>query len=81
MSTPFLLTVAAIYFMNQIATYGVIFFVPSIVQAMDVTDTFLIGLISGVVGIGAVIGVLVVLVALPAGVEGSRSLWSIARQA
>ncbi|WP_306513201.1 MFS transporter [Janibacter hoylei] len=59
-STPFLLTVAAIYFMNQIATYGVIFFVPSIVQAMDVTDTFLIGLISGVVGIGAVIGVLVV---------------------
>ncbi|MCW4602303.1 MFS transporter [Janibacter hoylei] len=59
-STPFLLTVAAIYFMNQIATYGVIFFVPSIVQAMDVTDTFVIGLISGVVGIGAVIGVLVV---------------------
>ena len=53
MSTPFLLTVAAIYFMNQIATYGVIFFVPSIVQAMDVTDTFVIGLISGVVGIGA----------------------------
>lgn len=58
MSKPFLLTIAAIYFMNQIATYGVIFFVPSIVEAMDVTDSFMIGLISGVVGIGAVIGVL-----------------------
>nr|WP_257910849.1 MFS transporter [Janibacter limosus] len=60
MSKPFLLTIAAIYFMNQIATYGVIFFVPSIVEAMDVTDSFMIGLISGVVGIGAVVGVLVV---------------------
>ncbi|WP_338750446.1 MFS transporter [Janibacter alittae] len=60
MAKPFLLTIAAIYFMNQIATYGVIFFVPSIVEAMDVTDSFMIGLISGVVGIGAVIGVVVV---------------------
>lgn len=60
MSKPFLLTIAAIYFMNQIATYGVIFFVPSIVEAMNVSDSFMIGLISGVVGIGAVIGVLVV---------------------
>lgn len=60
MTTPFLLTIAAIYFMNQIATYGVIFFVPSIVEAMNVSDSFMIGLISGVVGIGAVIGVLVV---------------------
>lgn len=57
MSKPFLLTIAAIYFMNQIATYGVIFFVPSIVEAMEVTDSFMIGLISGVVGIGAVVGV------------------------
>ena len=57
LSKPFLLTMAAIYFMNQIATYGVIFFVPSIVEAMEVTDSFMIGLISGVVGIGAVIGV------------------------
>ncbi|MGO1166751.1 MAG: hypothetical protein ACTMHL_09065 [Janibacter sp.] len=60
MSKPFLLTIAAIYFMNQIATYGVIFFVPSIVEAMEVTDSFMIGLISGVVGIGAVIGVVFV---------------------
>ncbi|WP_435202564.1 MFS transporter [Janibacter sp. GS2] len=60
MSKPFLLTIAAIYFMNQIATYGVIFFVPSIVEAMAVTDSFMIGLISGVVGIGAVIGVVFV---------------------
>ncbi len=60
MSKPFLLTIAAIYFTNQIATYGVIFFVPSIVEAMNVSDSFMIGLISGVVGIGAVIGVLVV---------------------
>ncbi len=60
MSKPFLLTIAAIYFMNQIATYGVIFFVPSIVEAMEVTDSFMIGLISGVVGIGAVIGVVYV---------------------
>lgn len=60
MSKPFLLTVAAIYFMNQIATYGVIFFVPSIVEAMNVSDPFMIGLISGVVGIGAVLGVVFV---------------------
>lgn len=58
MSKPFLLTIAAIYFMNQIATYGVIFFVPSIVEAMNVTDSVMIGLISAVVGIGAVIGLL-----------------------
>ena len=57
MSKPFLLAIAGIYFINQIATYGVIFFVPSIVEAMNVTDSFMIGLISGVVGIGAVIGV------------------------
>lgn len=60
MAKPFLLTIAAIYFMNQIATYGVIFFVPSIVEAMNVTDSFMIGLISGLVGIGAVIGVVFV---------------------
>lgn len=60
MSRPFLLTVAAIYFMNQIATYGVVFFVPSIVEDMNVTEPLMIGLISGVVGIGAVVGVLVV---------------------
>lgn len=60
MTKPFLLLVAAIYFINQIATYGVIFFVPSIVEAMNVTDSFMIGLISGVVGIGAVIGVIVI---------------------
>lgn len=60
MSKPFLLIIAAIYFINQIATYGVIFFVPSIVEAMNVTDSFMIGLISGVVGIGAVIGVTVI---------------------
>ena len=60
MSKPFLLTIAAIYFMNQIATYGVIFFVPSIVEAMNVSDSFMIGLISGGVGIGAVLGVVFV---------------------
>lgn len=60
MSKPFLLTIAAIYFMNQIATYGVIFFVPSIVEAMNVTDSVMIGLISAVVGVGAVVGLLVI---------------------
>ena len=39
MSKPFLLAIAGIYFINQIATYGVIFFVPSIVEAMNVTDS------------------------------------------
>ncbi|MEX1908824.1 MFS transporter [Janibacter sp. Y6] len=60
MSKPFLLTIAAIYFMNQIATYGVVFFVPSIVESMNVSDPFMIGLIAGSVGIGAVVGVIAI---------------------
>ena len=58
MAKPFLLVIAAIYFMNMVATYGVIFFIPAIIEAMGVTSDFTIGLISALGGIGSVIGVL-----------------------
>ncbi len=57
---PFILLVGLIYFLNQITNNGVTFNVPSIVEEMDVSSTFVIGLLSGVTGIGGTIGVLLI---------------------
>ncbi|WP_208378802.1 MFS transporter [Cumulibacter soli] len=57
---PFLLLIAAIYFINQIVTYGVVFFVPSIVESMGVDGSFVIGLVSAVAYIGSFVGAIVV---------------------
>ncbi|ANS29011.1 major facilitator superfamily MFS_1 [Rhodococcus opacus] len=57
---PFILLIAVIYFLNQITINGVTFNVPSIIESMNVDGTFLIGLLSGITGVGGTIGVLVV---------------------
>nr|WP_183545390.1 MFS transporter [Nocardioides albus] len=56
---PVILLVAAIYFLNQVITYGTIFFVPSVVEAMGVDGSFTIGLLAGAIGLGSILGVLV----------------------
>ncbi|WP_235968122.1 MFS transporter [Streptomyces mesophilus] len=56
---PFILLIGVIYFLNQVTMNGVTFNVPSIIESLDVSGSFLIGLLSGVTGIGGTIGVLV----------------------
>ncbi|MFF9490158.1 MFS transporter [Streptomyces sp. NPDC014676] len=56
---PFILLIGVIYFLNQVTMNGVTFNVPSIIASLDVSGSFLIGLLSGVTGIGGTIGVLV----------------------
>lgn len=57
---PFLLLIAFIYFINQIVTYGVIFFVPSIVASLGVEGSLQIGFVSAIAFIGSFVGALVV---------------------
>jgi MFS family permease len=57
---PFIIILGLIYLFNQITTIGIVFNVPSIVESLNIHGSFLIGLVSGITGIGATIGVLVV---------------------
>lgn len=57
---PFVIVVALIYFFNQITNVGIVFNIPAIVEDLDISGAFVIGLLSGSAGIGATIGVLVV---------------------
>ncbi|MEV0249000.1 MFS transporter [Nocardia sp. NPDC050712] len=57
---PFVIVVALIYFLNQVTNVGIVFNIPAIVEDLDVSGSFLIGLVSGSAGIGATIGVLLV---------------------
>ena len=57
---PFILLIGVIYFLNQLTMNGVTFNVPSIIESLDVSGSFLVGLLSGVTGIGGTIGVLVI---------------------
>lgn len=56
---PLILAVAAVWFLNQIATYGVVFFTPAVVEGLGVEGSFTIGIVAGLVGVGAVAGVIV----------------------
>lgn len=56
---PFILALAVVYFVNQITSVAVQYNFPSIVEALNVSDPFLIGLISGSVGVAALLGVVV----------------------
>lgn len=55
---PFVTLIGAIYFFNQIAFIGLIFFTPAIVQQMHVKAPFLVGALSSAIGVGSVVGVL-----------------------
>lgn len=57
---PFIVLIAVVYFLNQVSSVGLVFNIPSIIESMDVDSPFMIGLISGSVGIGATIGVLLI---------------------
>jgi MFS family permease len=57
---PFVVVVALIYFLNQITNVGIVFNIPAIVEDLDVSGSFVIGVLSGSAGIGATIGVLLV---------------------
>ncbi|WP_321893984.1 MFS transporter [Paraburkholderia tropica] len=55
---PFVAIVGLIYFFNQIAFIGLIFFTPAIIQQMHVKTPLLVGALSSAIGIGSVLGVL-----------------------
>ena len=57
---PFIIALSLIYFANQINSVVIQYNFPSIVESVHVEGRFLIGLVSGSVGIGAFIGVLVI---------------------
>src|SRR5690606_9186254 len=57
---PFIIALSLIYFANQINSVVIQYNFPSIVESVHVEGSFLIGLVSGSVGIGSFIGVLVI---------------------
>ncbi|GAA2274378.1 MFS transporter [Glycomyces scopariae] len=57
---PFILALATVYFANQIASVAIQYNFPSIVESIDITRPFLIGLVSGSVGIAALLGVIAI---------------------
>ncbi len=56
---PSTLLIALIYFFNQIGFVGLYFFIPSMVQQMQASTPFMVGLLSSTVGIGFLLGVLI----------------------
>jgi MFS family permease len=48
-----------IYFLNQIAIVGLVFFTPSMIQQMQVKSPLMVGLLSSSIGIGVLLGVLI----------------------
>ena len=57
---PYLVLVGLIYFFNQIAFIGLIFFTPSIIHQMNVQSPLMVGILSSAVGVGSVVGVLLI---------------------
>lgn len=53
------LVVALSYFLVQLGTWGLIYFLPSVVMQLGVSGAFNIGLVAGLGSIGALVGVLV----------------------
>ncbi|MFB8139747.1 MFS transporter [Streptomyces parvus] len=57
---PFILVLSAVYFANQISSVAIQYNFPSIVESLGIEGSFTIGVVSGSVGIGALVGVLVI---------------------
>ncbi|GAB3451665.1 MFS transporter [Actinophytocola sediminis] len=57
---PFILALSAVYFANQVNSVAIQYNFPSIVESLNVEGSFVIGVVSGSVGIGAFIGVLLI---------------------
>ncbi|WP_298232811.1 MFS transporter [uncultured Azohydromonas sp.] len=47
-----------IYFLNQVAFVGLVFFTPAMIQQMNIDSPFLVGVMSSSVGLGFLLGVL-----------------------
>lgn len=56
---PLILAVSAIWFLVQMAIYGVVFFTPAVIQGLGVTGSFTIGIVAGLVGVGSIAGLIV----------------------
>lgn len=56
---PSTVLMGLVYFFNQVGFVGLYFFAPSMVQQMQVSDPIMVGLLSGTVGFGFLLGVLV----------------------
>lgn len=56
---PTTILIGLIYFLNQVAFVGLVFFTPSIIQQMQITSPLTVGLLSSSVGMGFLAGVLV----------------------
>jgi MFS family permease len=48
-----------IYFLNQVAFVGLVFFVPAMIQQMHVKSPLMVGVLSSSVGVGVLLGVLI----------------------
>ncbi|MGX5218461.1 MFS transporter [Pseudomonas segetis] len=56
---PTTILIGLIYFLNQVAFVGLVFFTPSIIQQMQISSPLTVGLLSSSVGIGFLAGVLI----------------------
>ena len=57
---PFILALSLVYFVNQVTSVAIQYNFPSIVEDLDVPGPFLVGLVSGSVGLSALGGVLLI---------------------
>ena len=55
---PFILALAIVYFANQVNSVAIQYNFPSIVESLDISGSFVVGLVSGSLGLGALAGVL-----------------------
>jgi len=56
---PTTILIGLIYFLNQVAFVGLMFFTPSMIQQMQITSPLTVGLLSSSIGFGFLVGVLV----------------------
>jgi MFS family permease len=56
---PATVLMGLIYFLNQVAFVGLVFFTPAMIQQMHIASPFLVGLMASSVGLGFLLGVLV----------------------
>ncbi|SAK82671.1 major facilitator transporter [Caballeronia arationis] len=56
---PSTILIGLIYFLNQVAFVGLVFFTPAMIQQMHVKAPLVVGLLSSSVGIGFLLGVLI----------------------
>jgi MFS family permease len=56
---PATILTGLIYFLNQVAFVGLVFFVPAMIQQMHVKSPLMVGVLSSSVGLGVLLGVLI----------------------